>query len=202
MVKGIDIKAKELTERPCDTCDLTKSLRYRSGGYLPRADKALRVLHLDSFQIKPIALSGIRWGALLTDDFSRMRWCVYSKNKGELGLVVRDRCLQLQNEYDSPIAILHTDGGAEFQPTELGKWAVPAGIRVELLAPYTPEENPVAETLNRIVFTKARALCSQGGLPWTLWDELKAPHAIKASGCHIIIITLGCGACKIRSIFG
>ena len=101
MVKGIDIKAKELTERPCDICDLTKSFRYCSGGYLPRADKALRVLHLDSFQIKPIALSGIRWGALLTDDFSRMRWCVYSKNKGELGLVVRDRCLQLQNEYDS-----------------------------------------------------------------------------------------------------
>ena len=77
-------------------------------------------------------------------------------------MAVRDRCLQPQNEYDSRIATLHMDGGAEFQPTELGKWSVPAGIRVELSAPYIPEENPVAETPNRIVFTKARAVCSQG----------------------------------------
>lgn len=184
MVDGIDIKSTELAERPCDICDLTKSLRYRSGGNLPRADKALRILHLDSFQIKPAALSGIRWGALLTDDFSRMRWCVYSKNKGELGLAVRDRCAQLQNEYDSRIATLHMDGGAEFQPTELGKWAIPAGIRVELSAAYTPEENPVAETSNRIVFTKARALCSQGGLPWTLWDELVRTTVQIVNRCH------------------
>ena len=78
----------------------------------------------------------------------------------------------------------HTDGGAELQPTELGKWAVPAGIRVELSSPYTPEENPVAETSNRIIFTKARALCSQGGLPWILWDELVSKTVQIVNRCH------------------
>ena len=184
MVDGVDMKPTELAERPCDICDLTKSLRYRSGGNLPRAEKALRILHLDSYQIKPPALSGIRWGALLTDDFSRMRWGVYSRNKGELGLAVRDRCLQLQNEYDTRIAVLHMDGGGEFQPAELGKWAVPSGIRIELSAAYTPEENPVAERSHGIIFTKARSLCSQGGLPWTLWDELISTTIQIVNRCH------------------
>ena len=49
MVKGIDIKTKELIERPYDTCDLTKSFKYYNKRYLPRAEKALQVLYLDNF---------------------------------------------------------------------------------------------------------------------------------------------------------
>ena len=60
MVKGINIKAKELIKHPYNTCDLTKSFKYYNRGYLPCAKKALQVLHLDNFQIKPITLSGIK----------------------------------------------------------------------------------------------------------------------------------------------
>jgi transposase InsO family protein len=45
------------------------------------------------------------------------------------------------------------------------------GVVVEFTTPYTPEQNGVAERLNRTLTTKIRAMLAEAGLPQWLWGE-------------------------------
>ena len=46
------------------------------------------------------------------------------------------------------------------------------GGRMELTAPYTPQQNGVAERLNRIIVEKAKAMFTDSRLPRNLWPEV------------------------------
>ena len=46
------------------------------------------------------------------------------------------------------------------------------GGRMELAAPYTPEQNGVAERINRIIIEKTKAMLIDSKLPYRLWPEV------------------------------
>jgi hypothetical protein len=46
-----------------------------------------------------------------------------------------------------------------------------SGIILELITPYTPEQNGVAERLNRTLITKVRSMLIGAKLPTELWGE-------------------------------
>jgi len=46
------------------------------------------------------------------------------------------------------------------------------GIHHEETAPYTPEQNSIAERANRMIFERIRAILADTGLPKELWAEI------------------------------
>jgi len=64
-----------------------------------------------------------------------------------------------------------TDGGGEYQK-QMAKFCREAGIHHEVTAPYTPEQNGIAERANRTICERIRAILADTGLPKELWAEL------------------------------
>ena len=66
---------------------------------------------------------------------------------------------------------IRTDRGRELLNKEMAQFCSEEGITHELTCPYTPEQNGVAERLNRTLREKARAMISDAGLSSELWAE-------------------------------
>lgn len=63
------------------------------------------------------------------------------------------------------------DNGGEYTSKAFENFTQTHGIQMLLTAPYTPQQNPVAEVGNGTTVEKARTMLKQSGLPNTFWAE-------------------------------
>lgn len=77
----------------------------------------------------------------------------------------------VENQTGKTIKILRTDNGSEFCNKEMRKCLESKGIRHQTTTPYTPEQNGVAERMNRTIVERARCLLFDASLPKALWAE-------------------------------
>jgi len=66
---------------------------------------------------------------------------------------------------------LRTDNGREFLSKDFQDFIQAKGIRHELTAPYTPEQNSVVERDNRTVVESARSMLYHYSMPLSFWGE-------------------------------
>jgi hypothetical protein len=66
---------------------------------------------------------------------------------------------------------LRTDNGREFLSKDFQDFIQHKGIRHELTAPYTPEQNSVIERDNRTVVESARSMLYHYSMPLSFWGE-------------------------------
>ena len=64
------------------------------------------------------SLSGSRFFLLFIDDFSRMTWCYFPKNKSEVSDSFVNFRAQVEKEVGTPIKVLRTDNGGEYTSFE------------------------------------------------------------------------------------
>ncbi|GKE42540.1 putative gag-pol polyprotein, identical, partial [Tanacetum coccineum] len=69
------------------------------------------------------------------------------------------------------IKVLQTDMGGEFMSTEFITFCEKHGIHKELTAPYTPQQNGVAERKNHMIVEMARSMMNVKCVPKTFWAE-------------------------------
>ena len=67
---------------------------------------------------------------------------------------------------------LYTDFGREFANQAFEEYIFKEGIKQELSAPYTPEQNGKAKYLNYTLMSSVCFILATMHLPKTLWDEL------------------------------
>jgi hypothetical protein len=66
---------------------------------------------------------------------------------------------------------LRTDNGGEYLSTEFQNYLKAKGIKHELTVPYSPQQNGVAERMNRTLVESARSMIAQARLPKMYWTE-------------------------------
>ena len=76
----------------------------------------------------------------------------------------------MEKQLDVSIKAVRSDNGGEYLG-ELRRVLAGAGIRVETSAPYTPEQNGVAERMNRTLVESARSMIHAQGLGQEYWAE-------------------------------
>ena len=68
--------------------------------------------------------------------------------------------------------VYRIDGGKEFGGQKLVQHIKEYRTLTEITTPYIPEQNSVAERINRIVFSKVRSAIEGSDLPLELWPEI------------------------------
>jgi transposase InsO family protein len=86
--------------------------------------------------------------------------------------VIKARLTLLQNQSSKKIKTVRTDNGREYVNENLGSYLREQGIKHEHSMPYTPQQNGVAERLNRTLLERARPMLSEAGLPLDMWGEV------------------------------
>jgi hypothetical protein len=69
------------------------------------------------------------------------------------------------------VKCLRTDRGGEFNSNEFNDFCKQSGIKRQLTAAYTPQQNGVAERKNRTVMNMVRSMLSDKNIPKTFWPE-------------------------------
>ena len=72
------------------------------------------------------------------------------------------------------LKVFKTDNGGEFTSTEFEGYLRKEGIRHELTVPKNPEQNGVAERMNRTIVETARSMLAEAKLPRRFWAEALA----------------------------
>lgn len=151
----------------CEGCVYGKQRRLPfPSGQSWRASNFLDLVHADLCgPMRTESIGGSRYFLLLTDDFTRMSWVYFLAFKSEAFNEFKKFKVLVENQSGRTIKALRTDRGGEFISNEFNEFCADHGIRRELTAPYTPQQNGVAECKNRTVVEMARSMLKAKGLP-------------------------------------
>jgi transposase InsO family protein len=127
-----------------------------------------------------INIGGNKYGLVIVDEYSRFTWVFFLHDKSETQEVLKKFLKRPQIEIDVKVNKIRSDNGSEFKNTQVEDYVDQEGIKHEFLAPYTPQQNGVAERKNRTLIKSAR----------TMLDEYKTSDHFSAEAintvCHAI----------------
>ena len=163
----------KISSPDCTTCATTNSKRKPFGcrNYV-QSKSVLETIHSDLWgPISTPSLSGSTYYVSFTDDHSRFSSVFFLSHKSQVSqafLRFKNRC---ENLHGTKIKTLKCDNGGEFLSLSLKKICDEAGIRIDYSPPYTPQLNGVAESINRVLLTKTRALLGHANLDSKFWAD-------------------------------
>ncbi|CAI7798216.1 unnamed protein product [Closterium sp. NIES-53] len=92
------------------------------------------------------------------------------KTKGEVAAAVHKEWMpRAQRESIHKVKVICTDNGGEFFCADFEAVLKKKGIQHQLMVPYNPQQNGVAERFNRTLQEGARTLLGRAGLPDPFW---------------------------------
>ncbi|KAJ0556958.1 putative RNA-directed DNA polymerase [Helianthus annuus] len=159
----------------CEGCIYGKQVRRSFPTHAWRSSQPLQLIHADLCGPMPTpSLGGNRYFFLLIDDYTRMSWVYFLKKKSESFEKFKFFKARVERESGKLLKTLRTDRGGEFCSSEFTVFCEQQGIHRELTAPYTPEQNGVAERKNRTIVEMARCMLKAKGLSKQFWGEAVA----------------------------
>ena len=102
--------------------------------------------------------SGEKFFILFVDDYSKMMTMMYLKEKLEAFQKFKWYLARVEKETCKKLKCLRSDKGVEFISNEFNEFCVERGIKRQLSAPGTPQQNGIAERRNKSIMDCARTL--------------------------------------------
>ena len=93
------------------------------------------------------------------------------KHKSDVFGIFKKWKAQVENQTGRKIKYLRTDNGLEYRDKEFIRFCELEGITRHFIIKGTPQQNGVAERMNRILAERARCMRLNAGLPKVFWAE-------------------------------
>ena len=77
----------------------------------------------------------------------------------------------VKNETGKTVKCLRSDNGGEYCDKRFEEYCAANGIKHQKTIPGTPQQNGVAERINRTILERARSMRLHAGLPKTFWAD-------------------------------
>ena len=156
----------------CEHCVLGKQTRVKFGTAIHRTKGTLDYVHTDVWgPSQNASLGGKHWFVTFIDDFSRYVWVYTMKHKDEvLGIFLKWKKM-IETQTGRKIKRLRSDNGGEYKSDPFQKICQNEGIVRHFTVPGTPQQNGVAERMNRTLVDKVRCMLSQSKLSKVFWAE-------------------------------
>ncbi|UYV65566.1 hypothetical protein LAZ67_3004717 [Cordylochernes scorpioides] len=158
----------------CETCIRGKQTRLPFPEVsLTKSTEPLQLIHSDICgPMRTKSYGGALYFATFIDDFSRMIFTFVMKRKSEIfkGFKVFKRFAEKQT--GKKIKAIRSDNAAEYLSSDFKEYLLEEGIIHQLSVEYSPQQNGVAERVNRTLVEMTRCFMIQTNLPDPLWAEL------------------------------
>ncbi|GAU16533.1 hypothetical protein TSUD_167640 [Trifolium subterraneum] len=137
-----------------------------------KSSKRLELIHSDICgPITPVSNSNKRYVLTFIDDYSRKIWAYYLSNKSDAFECFKKFKCMVEKETSETICCLRTDRGGEFNSDEFKEFCEVNGIKRQLTAAYTPQQNGIAERKNRTIMEMIRCMLAGKSVPKAFWPE-------------------------------
>ena len=165
----------------CEQCVLGKQKRVKFGTAIHNTEGILDYIHTDIWgPAKTTSLGGKHYFVTFVDDFSRRVWVYTLKSKDEVFETFLVWKKMVENQTGRKIKVLRFDNGTEYINDQFSYFCNKEGISRHFTVRDTPQQNGVAERMNRTLLEKVRCMLSNAGLDKQFWAEavMYASHLI------------------------
>lgn len=169
-VKGLDGVSRK--DNNCKVCLKNKisELKYESAQNA--AKNVLDRVHSDICgPFRTSAICGAKYFATFIDEATRMVKVYPLNNKSDIGEVFAEYKRFVENQADRKIKCVRTDNAPEYVGGKFGQVVKEAGILHQKSTAYCPQQNGLAERMNRTLVEMVRCMLNESGLPDKLWVE-------------------------------
>ena len=101
----------------------------------------------------------------MIDDYSRKGWIYILKSKDEAFQKFKDWKKSVEVQTGRKVRKLKTDNGWEFVKIEFEKYCQQKGIQRHKTVSYTPQQNGLAERMNKTLLERVRCMLLSAKLP-------------------------------------
>lgn len=166
-------KVKDEDIANCEACILAKMKRTPFPSVNSRQSSAiLELIHSDVCgPMQTASIGGKKYFVTFIDDFSRMMVVYLMASKSEVLDRFRDYVQFMQASTEKKILKLRSDNGGEYCSSAFKKFCNINGIQHQLSAPYSPQQNGVAERVNRTLVEMAKCLLFDAKMSKNYWGE-------------------------------
>ena len=159
----------------CEGCMLGRQARESFPTSSSKEVEPLALVHTDLCgPMKVPSLGGAKYFMILTDDATGYKQVYFLKSKDQALAKFKEYKASVESLTDHKIKRLRSDRGKEFVNKAFCAFMDQHGIARSRSAPYTPQQNGVAERANRTIMEAARSMLHGKGLPSHLWAEAVA----------------------------
>ncbi|GJZ55995.1 retrovirus-related pol polyprotein from transposon TNT 1-94 [Tanacetum coccineum] len=166
----------------CEPCVLGKQKKVsfvKSGN--TRKLQRLELVHTDVYGPTSVAsIGGSRYYVTFIDDNSRKVWVYFLKNKSEVFNTFKKWKAAVENETNLRVKCLKSDNGGEYSSRDFIGYYAENWIRMLKTVSETPQQNGVAERMNRTLDERAKRF----RIPEEEWQgkEVSLAH-LRVFGC-------------------
>ncbi|GJV46743.1 ribonuclease H-like domain-containing protein [Tanacetum coccineum] len=101
----------------------------------------------------------------------RFSWVFFLATKDETSGILQSFIRQIKNQLNHRVKIIRSDNDTEFKNRDMLEFCGNKGIKQEYSNARTPQQNGVAERMNRTLIEAARTMLADSLLPTTFWAE-------------------------------
>jgi hypothetical protein len=173
----------------CEACMRGKARQKPFPDEGSRAQRVLEKIHMDLMgPIDPPSKGGARYVLTMVDDFSRMAHVEMLKQKGDTYEKVKAVLLQWMRAHASQVRIIQSDGGGEFTSTAFEAMCRAMGIIHQKSCARTPQQNGLAERMNRTLMEMARTTLIASAMQPSWWGEaIKMATYVRNRVCSRVV---------------
>ena len=173
-VDGLNITNHDLKKQClCETCQYAKMHKspFNSKASEP-ATQILDRVHSDLCGPIPVpTFTDKRYLCTIIDEKSRYTFGFLLGAKSEAPETIRHWHKEVTNQTGVTLKEFHSDSGGEFINKELEQYFKEHGVKQSTTTTATPQNNGVAERMNRTLFDMVRSLLFNADLPQQFWGE-------------------------------
>jgi hypothetical protein len=136
-----------------------------------KASEMLDLVHTDVCAMSSKSLSSGEYFLTFIDDKTHYVWTYILKHKDEVFQKFLEWKTLVEKSTGKQLKTLRSDNGGEYISSEFKDYLLKEGIRHELTIPKTPEQNGVAERMNRTLVESVRSMLVDAKLPHKFWAE-------------------------------
>lgn len=158
-------------QHKCETCVETKLTRSLFQT-IERNNEILDLIHTYACDLKEVQThGGNKYFITFVDDNTKFCYVYLLKSKDEtIDKFVLYKS-EVENQLNNKIKVLRSIRKCNYE-SPFAELCVQHGIRHERTAPYSPQQNGIAERKNRTLKEMMNTLLLSSGLPQNMWGEL------------------------------
>ena len=154
----------------CEPCAKAKHHRAKFKDSGKRCSDILGLVHSDVCgKVNTKSLGGAQYFLTFIHDKTRYTWVYFLKTKDEVFSKFLEWKAKVEKSLGKEVKVLRTDNGGEYTSRDFEAYMKKEGIRHEVTIPKTPEQNGVAERMNRTLVEMTRSMLQD--MPRTFWAE-------------------------------
>ena len=156
----------------CEACVEGKHHRSHFEASKTHVSEPLELVHTDVCgKMREKSIGGAEYFITFTDDKTHYTWVYFLKTKDQAFDQFVEWKALVEKASRKKLKTLRSDNGGEYTSQKFESYLKSQGIRHERTVPKTPQQNGVAERLNRTLVESSRSMLLDAALPQKFWAE-------------------------------